>query len=462
VQILRAKHTNQYSAGLLRGKSELNRQWARHKGFHCRAHQLCSSSKPGSNSDKGLPPLKIEHAGVFSLKGLLVLTMKRLFPVLLALASTMTTRAAIHTETVEYKQGDTTLEGFLAYDDSPTTDQSEHMRQLTALKLDYAAMSSELEKLKSLDKDKLKNVLPTIVSDPQFNDDLAKLRGAETYLASVKKSGQNDREIKRATAIVDDLNLKVNDRIEGLLTSFQISADATKAKIATLEKEISGSGKTVSEQVFTNRPGVLIVHQWMGLTDYEKKRAEMLAQLGYVAFCADIYGKGVRPQTTQEAGVLADKYKNGRQLLRARVNAGLDTLRQQPLVDAKRIAAIGYCFGGTTAIELARSSADIAGVVSFHGGLDSPTPADGKNIKCKLLVCHGADDPFEKPDDLAAFENEMRNAGVDWRLIQYGGAVHAFTQWNAGNDNSKGAAYNERADKRSWEDMKLFFAEIFE
>jgi dienelactone hydrolase len=130
-------------------------------------------------------------------------------------------------------------------------------------------------------------------------------------------------------------------------------------------------------------------------------------------------------------------------------------------VDSKRVAAIGYCFGGTTVIELARSGADITGVVSFHGGLDSPTPADGKNIKCKVLACHGADDPFEKPADLAAFESEMRDAKVDWQLIQYGGAVHSFTQPMAGNDNSKGAAYNEKADKRSWETMKQFLAEIF-
>jgi dienelactone hydrolase len=209
------------------------------------------------------------------------------------------------------------------------------------------------------------------------------------------------------------------------------------------------------------RPGVLIVHQWLGLTDYEKHRAEMLAQLGYVAFCVDIYGKGVRPQNTQEAGVQAGKYKSDRQLLRARVNAGLDALRRQPLADPKRVAAIGYCFGGTTVLELARSGADISGVVSFHGGLDSPAPADGRNIRGKVLVCHGADDPFEKPADLAAFENELRDAKVDWELIQYGGAVHSFTQPNAGNDNSRGAAYNEKADKRSWEAMKQFFAEIF-
>ncbi|MGA9778909.1 MAG: dienelactone hydrolase family protein [Limisphaerales bacterium] len=210
------------------------------------------------------------------------------------------------------------------------------------------------------------------------------------------------------------------------------------------------------------RPGVLVVHQWMGLTDYEKHRAEMLAQLGYVAFCADIYGKGVRPQNTEEAGALAGKYRSGnRQLLRARANAGLDALRKQPLVDPKRIAAIGYCFGGTTVLELARSGAELNGVVSFHGGLDAPNPDDGKNIKCKVLVLHGADDPFSSSQNIAALENEMRQGGVDWQLVKFGGAVHAFTQPMAGNDNSRGAAYNEKADKRSWEYMKLFFAEIF-
>lgn len=209
------------------------------------------------------------------------------------------------------------------------------------------------------------------------------------------------------------------------------------------------------------RPGVLIVHQWLGITDYEKRRATMLAQLGYVAFCADIYGKGVRPKNTQEAGVEATKYKTDRALLRERVNAGLTVLKQSELVDPNRVAAIGYCFGGTTVIELARSGAEVVGVVSFHGGLDSPAPADGKNIKCKILACHGADDPFVSAKDLAAFEDEMRAAKVDWQLIQYGGAVHSFTQPMAGNDNSKGAAYNEKADKRSWQAMKDFLAEIF-
>lgn len=209
------------------------------------------------------------------------------------------------------------------------------------------------------------------------------------------------------------------------------------------------------------RPGVLVVHQWMGLTDYEKHRAEMLAQLGYVAFCADIYGKGVRPKNTAEAGALAGKYKSDRQLLRARVNAALTVLQTREFVDPRHLAAIGYCFGGTTILELARSGAHIAGVVSFHGGLDAPDPTDGKNIRCKVLICHGADDPFSSPQDIAALETEMRQGGVDWQLIKYGGAVHSFTQPNAGDDKSKGAAYNEKADKRSWAAMKEFFAEIF-
>jgi dienelactone hydrolase len=209
------------------------------------------------------------------------------------------------------------------------------------------------------------------------------------------------------------------------------------------------------------RPAVLVVHQWKGLGDYEKKRAEMLARLGYNVFAADIYGKGVRPQTPQAAGAEAGKYKGDRALLRARVRAALDVLAQHQLTDPRRIAAIGYCFGGTTVLELARSGADIAGVVSFHGGLSSPTPGDARNIKAKMLALHGADDPNVPPKEVAAFEDEMRQGGADWQLVAYGGAVHSFTDWDAGSDNSKGAAYNERADRRSWVAMKQFFAEIF-
>lgn len=207
------------------------------------------------------------------------------------------------------------------------------------------------------------------------------------------------------------------------------------------------------------RPGVLVVHQWKGLSDYEKKRAAMLAELGYAAFCVDIYGKGIRPQTTQAASAEAGKYKGNRALLRERVNAGLAAFRKQAVADPKRIAAIGYCFGGTTAIELARSGAAVAGVVSFHGALDSPQPEAGKNIKCKVLALHGADDPFVPAKDLEAFESEMRSANVDWQLVKYGGAVHSFTDWDA-DGSLPGAKYEEKADKRSWAAMKAFFNEV--
>lgn len=208
-------------------------------------------------------------------------------------------------------------------------------------------------------------------------------------------------------------------------------------------------------------PGILVVHEWMGLNDYAKHRADQLAELGYIAFAADIYGDGKIAANREEAGKLAGSYKNDRPLLRARVAAGLATLKAQPGVTGDKIAAIGYCFGGTAVLELARSGADIAGVVSFHGGLDTPTSQDAKNIRAKVLALHGADDPYVPADQVAAFENEMRQAGVDWQLIVYGGAVHGFTNPANGTDNSKGAAYNALADARSWVAMQQFFNELF-
>jgi dienelactone hydrolase len=209
------------------------------------------------------------------------------------------------------------------------------------------------------------------------------------------------------------------------------------------------------------RPGVLIVHEWTGINAHMKQRAEMLAKLGYVAFAADIYGKGVRPAAQADAAKTAGVYKNDRTLMRTRARAGLEELKKQKLVDPQRLAAVGYCFGGTTVLELARDGADLRGVVSFHGGLSTPTPQDARSIKGKVLALHGADDPFVNADEVAAFQDEMRKGGVDWQFVSYGNAVHSFTNKEAGNDNSKGAAYNEKADRRSWEAMKTFFGEIF-
>ncbi len=215
------------------------------------------------------------------------------------------------------------------------------------------------------------------------------------------------------------------------------------------------------DEVKGRRPAVLVVHEWNGIGPYVKKRAEQLVGLGYVAMAADIYGKGVRPQTPEESAKVAALYRNDRPLMRERARAALEALRRDERVDPSKIAAIGYCFGGTTVLELARSGAEIAGVVSFHGGLDTPNPGDARNIKCKVLALHGGDDPFVPPAQVSAFEQEMRAAGVDWQLNIYGGAVHSFTNPASGNDPSRGAAYNEKADRRSWQAMRLFFEEIF-
>ncbi len=210
------------------------------------------------------------------------------------------------------------------------------------------------------------------------------------------------------------------------------------------------------------RPGVLIIHEWTGLGDYVKHRAKEIASLGYVAFALDIYGKGIRPTTPAEAGAQATIYRSDRQLMRARASAGLEQLRNHRFTDPSRIAAIGYCFGGGAALELARGGADISGVVSFHGNLDTPNPKDAKDIKAKVLVLHGADDPYVPQEQIEMFKEEMRNAGVDWQLFMYGDAVHSFTNPDSGNDKSRGAAYNEKADKRSFRAMTDFFDEIFQ
>jgi dienelactone hydrolase len=209
------------------------------------------------------------------------------------------------------------------------------------------------------------------------------------------------------------------------------------------------------------RPGILIIHDWMGVSPFVRGRAEQLAAMGYIALTADIYGKGVRPKTGEEAAQLAGKYRADRATLRKRTHAGLKALKDNPLTDTLRTAAIGYCFGGTAVLELARSGAEMAGFVTFHGGLETPNPDEARNIQGKVLVLHGADDPFVPTPDVLAFQDEMRQAKADWQMVFYGGAVHAFTRQDSGIDPSGGVAYNEKADKRSWEAMKVFFGEIF-
>ncbi len=240
-------------------------------------------------------------------------------------------------------------------------------------------------------------------------------------------------------------------------------ARAAMAEITETPVEYTSAGATCQGMHIVDAgkkgklPSVLIVHQWTGLSENEKMRGRMLAEQGYNVFLADIYGKGVRPPGPPLSAKEATKYKSNRKLYRERLNDALDQLKKETETDTSKIAAIGYCFGGTGVIELARSGADLKGVVSFHGGLDSPAPEDGKNIKCEVLALHGADDPNVPPADVKAFEDEMTAAGVKYQLIKYPGAVHAFTQKSAGNDPSKGVAYNAEADKKSWAAMTEFF-----
>jgi dienelactone hydrolase len=208
------------------------------------------------------------------------------------------------------------------------------------------------------------------------------------------------------------------------------------------------------------RPGVLVVHNWMGVSEDTQRRAKMLAELGYTAFCADIYGVDHRPANTGEASEISGAYKEDRGRLRERIAAALEQLKQQPHVDPDRIAVIGYCFGGMSALEAARMGAEVKGVVSFHGSYSTPTPEEAKNITAKVLVLHGYDDPFTNMEETNALMQELNSAGVDWQLVVYGGAVHSFTDPGASGEMA-GAKYDPAADRRSWEHMKQFMSEIF-
>ncbi len=258
-------------------------------------------------------------------------------------------------------------------------------------------------------------------------------------------------------------------RLLSLLATVALAAVAQPAHAALQSRTVTYKLGAVAmeatvhfdDAVRGKRPAVLVVHDWMGPSAFSRGRAEELAKLGYVAMSADVYGKDTRPKDAKEAMAAAGALKNDRALLRQRARLALDTLLAQPEADASHVAAIGYCFGGTTVLELARSGAPVHATVSFHGGLDTPNPADAKAIVGKVLALHGADDPFVPPAHVAAFQAEMRDAKVDWQLIAYGGAVHAFAVPGAGNDPSKGAAYQEKADHRSWQAMRALLAETF-
>jgi dienelactone hydrolase len=209
------------------------------------------------------------------------------------------------------------------------------------------------------------------------------------------------------------------------------------------------------------RPGVLVVHEWWGLNDYIKRRTEQLAEMGYVAFAADMYGGAKTTRDPKEAQAWMTEVVQATGLRAARAKAGLDILRQQPQTDKRHLAAIGFCFGGGAVLQLAYSGEPLDGVVTFHGSLAPPDDTQAKQIKTSIVILHGAEDGFVKPETIDAVRKALDGAKVDWYMVSYANAVHAFTNPDADSFHIPGIGYNEKAARRSWEEMQRFFQEKF-
>jgi len=241
-------------------------------------------------------------------------------------------------------------------------------------------------------------------------------------------------------------------KIEGKTVTYSADGVAMKGYLA-YDRNVAGS-----------RPGVIVVHEWWGLNDYARKRARMLAALGYTALAVDMYGGGKQATHPDDAGKFASGLMKNFDTAKARFTAGLDYLKKQKTVDSERIAAIGYCFGGGIVLNMARQGVDLKGVASFHGNLAAVKPARPGAIKARILVLDGADDQFTTPDQIEAFKQEMKNAGADYQFISYPGAKHSFTNPEADAIAGKykiPLGYNARADRESWTELGKFLERIF-
>ncbi|MFD2600577.1 dienelactone hydrolase family protein [Flavobacterium suzhouense] len=243
------------------------------------------------------------------------------------------------------------------------------------------------------------------------------------------------------------------------LVALQANAQLKPVTYHDGNQKLNGFASQPSKSL-SKKPGILILPAWKGISNHSKETAEKLAGLGYHAFIADIYGEGNYPSNVEEAGKQSGKYKNDYKLYQKRISLALEQLVKSG-ANADNIVIIGYCFGGTGALEAARGGLPVQGVVSFHGGLGKDASRPNEPVKTKVLVLHGADDPYVPQKDIDAFQKEMKDGKADWQMVYYGNAVHAFTEKESGNDNSKGAAYNEKADKRSWSDFMVFLNELF-
>ena len=246
--------------------------------------------------------------------------------------------------------------------------------------------------------------------------------------------------------------VQAKPNIEGTLVEYSAKGVVMKGYLA-YDKNITGK-----------RPGVLVVHEWWGLNDYTRKRARMLAELGYAALAVDMYGDGKQAEHPDEAGKFSSELMKNFETAKGRFIAAMEFLKAQPIVNPRKIAAVGYCFGGGIVLNMARQGVDLKGVASFHGNLSAVEPAKRGSVKAKILVLHGADDKFITGEQIKAFRNEMKHAGADFRFIAYPGALHSFTNPEADKYGKKfniPVAYNAEADKKSWKELKEFLKKIF-
>jgi dienelactone hydrolase len=253
----------------------------------------------------------------------------------------------------------------------------------------------------------------------------------------------------------------------GILSAFGIASASAAMVTKNINYDVGGkpmqSVLVYDDAVKNARPGLVMTPDWLGMNESQVALAKQIAGKDYVILVADVYGTAVRPKNPDEAGAATKSMYEHRADLRARISAALDQLKAQagkaPL-DGKHWGAFGFCFGGATTLDLARSGADVQGVVSFHGNLSTDDPSLAKNIKAKVLVLHGADDKFESPEQIAGFQQEMRDAKVDWQFLEFGGAVHCFAIPTA-HGEVPGCEYNERAAKRGFAQMHSFLDEAF-
>jgi dienelactone hydrolase len=260
-------------------------------------------------------------------------------------------------------------------------------------------------------------------------------------------------------------------RIAMLFALILLGSLSLRAGLTTKTVEYAANGTTMKgylayeKHTDARRPGILVVHEWWGHNDYALKRAEMLAELGYVALAVDMYGEGKQANHPEDAGKFAGEVSKNIPLMRERFLAAFEVLKNDLHVDPKNIGAIGYCFGGAVVLNMARAGLDLKGVVSFHGSLGTSMPAEKGVVKARVLVCNGADDKFMTEEDIGNFKQEMESAGVNYQFRSYEKAIHSFTNPDAteiGKKFSLAVAYNEAADKASWKDMQDFFAALFE